>query len=387
VKILVAVTRFPWPNTKGDQMRAWAWVTELARRHEVTVVTAAAPADERWRTELERHARVVTIPTGPAGRLAAAAGCLVRGQPGQVGWMTPERAWRAVRAQSATHDVLLAMTVRSLRARPGIPCVVDHVDALSLNMRRRAGGPEHLVVRAAARFEAALLRRWERRVAAWATGQIVTSSEEAAYLPAPPTVEVIPISTDAEVFVEPPGHRRDIDVVLSGNMRYPPNRAAAVRMANDIVPKLQEVRPVRAVIVGRAASTLGVQGVEVHSDVDSVSSYLRRARVAVAPLEGGTGMPNKVLEAAAAGAALVTVPWAAERFGIAAATATTAEEFAHQIVELLDDEPRRRALVASAADVVRDHLTPTLAARVESALHEAQRSARGPGRERSTPRS
>jgi glycosyltransferase involved in cell wall biosynthesis len=128
------------------------------------------------------------------------------------------------------------------------------------------------------------------------------------------------------------------------------------------------------VIVGRAASTLGVKGVEIASDVDSVAAYLRRARIAVAPLEGGTGTPFKVLEAAAAGAALVTVPWAAERFGIAAETATTSDEFAQRALELLGDEPRRRALAASAEEAVRAHLTPGLAARVESALRAAMDS-------------
>ncbi|MCW3067364.1 MAG: hypothetical protein JWN32_4536, partial [Solirubrobacterales bacterium] len=348
MRVLVAVTRFPWPNTKGDQQRAWSWVTELAKQHDVTVLSSAAPGEPRWSAELESHARVVTVPSGVFRRMLAAARCLAGGRPAQVGWMMPGPAWSMVRRLSETHDVLLAMTVRSLRGRPASPCVVDHVDALSLNMARRAAGPEPWTVRTAARVESRLLRRWEQRVAGWAAGQIVTAAEDAEHLPAAPRVEVIPVSLDVDVFVEPPGHRRDIDVVLSGNMRYPPNRAAALRLANEIVPRIREARPVRAVIVGRAASTLGVKGVEIASDVESVAAYLRRARIAVAPLEGGTGTPFKVLEAAAAGAALVTVPWAAERFGIAAETATTSDEFAQRALELLGDEPRRRALAASA---------------------------------------
>ncbi|MCW3067155.1 MAG: hypothetical protein JWN32_4327, partial [Solirubrobacterales bacterium] len=42
--------------------------------------------------------------------------------------------------------------------------------------------------------------------------------------------------------------------------------------------------------------------------------------------------------------------------------------------ELLGDEPRRRALAASAEAAVRAHLTPGLAARVESALRAAMDS-------------
>ena len=195
----------------------------------------------------------------------------------------------------------------------------------------------------------------------------MTAQEDAAALDG--DVAVIPVGLDAEPFAEPPGHVRDIDVVLSGNMRYPPNRAAAALLAQEILPRLD--RPVRAVIVGRAADGLRLEGVEIASDVPSVHDYLRRSRVAVAPLEGGTGSPYKVLEAAAAGAALVTVPWAAERFGIAAEVAEDPEGYARAIAALLDDEDRRRDLVARARPAVEAHLTPVLAARVEALLAAA----------------
>jgi glycosyltransferase involved in cell wall biosynthesis len=223
----------------------------------------------------------------------------------------------------------------------------------------------------AARFEAARLARWERALSQSAAAQVVTSLQDARALQG--EVTVLPVGIDTEPFVEPDGHVRDIDVVLSGNMRYPPNRLAAQQLAGEILPRVRERRAVRAVIVGRAADTLGVEGVEIASDVASVDAYLRRSRVAALPLVDGTGTPYKALEAAAAGAALVTVPWVAEGFGIAAERAERPEQFAAAIVAVLDDEGRRRALVAAARPALEAHLTPVLAARLEAILQAAAR--------------
>ncbi len=376
MKVLVLVTRFPFPGTKGDQLRAWSWIQHLAAEHSVTVLTPGAPERLEWREELAALAMVREIPAGPGARAASALGALSTGHPAQVGWMMPRATWRAAVREASTADVVLAVTVRAVRGPLGAPVVIDHVDALSLNMARRADGVESLPVRAFARLEAALLRRHERFVGAFAHAHIVTSEEDADALPY--GAQILPTPYDAEPFDEPARHVRDIDVVLSGNMRYPPNRAAAELLATEILPRVRERRPVRAVVVGRAADRLRLIGVEIASDVEDVGAYLRRSKVAVAPLQGGTGSPNKVLEAAAAGAALVTVPWAAARYGIAAETAETPEAYATAIVGLLEDEARRSELVAQARPAVLAHLTPRIGARLEATLRTAARSRTAP---------
>jgi glycosyltransferase involved in cell wall biosynthesis len=378
VRILVLVTRFPHPGTKGDQSRAWSWINHLAARHDVTVVTSGVPESSDWREALAAVATVVEAPSGPAVRAGSALRASLAGQPLQVGWMMPVRAWRSARRLAETHDVALAMTARSVRGPLACPLVLDHVDALSLNMARRARGPEPLPIRAFAALEARLLRRHERRLARYAVAQIVTAREDAEALPGAGSVSVIPVGLDAGPFEEPPGHERDIDLVLSGNMRYPPNRVAASLLADEILPRLRAHRPVRAMVVGRAADTLRLPGVEIASDVPDVAGLLRRSRVAIAPLSGGTGSPYKVLEAAAAGAALVTVPWAAERFQIAAEVAEDPDGYARAVQRLLDDEPYRLGLVTRAQSAVEAHLTSRLAARVEAILTTAASSGTGP---------
>ena len=89
---------------------------------------------------------------------------------------------------------------------------------------------------------------------------------------------------------------------------------------------------------------------QVHSDVPSLAEYLVRARTAVVPLRLGTGAPNKVLEAIAAGAVIVGTSGALAPFSLppgVAAEADTTEALADAVVGLLSDpaglEARREA--------------------------------------------
>ncbi|WP_093618528.1 glycosyltransferase [Actinoplanes philippinensis] len=379
MRILVVACRFPEAGGKGDALRAFAFVRELASRHDVTVVTPAPPPSARAEAALREHAVVEVRPARAPARVLGAGGAALRGRPGQVGWMMPRASWASVLALAPGHDVALAVTVRSIRGPLGIPTVLDHVDALSLNMRRRGDGPESPLRRLAARREAQALARYERRAAGWADAQVVTAREDAGELPSRPAVTVIPAAWDGTV-AETGGADRDIDVIFTGDMAYPPNRVAAEWLAEEIAPALRRRRPgARVMVVGRGAARLRLAGVEIASDVPSLAGYLARARVAVVPLRAlGTGSPNKLLEAASSGAAVVATSWAAARFDVPCLLADDAEEFAASIERLLRDEAGRDDLARRARRAIEDYSVARTVMRLEAVLTDVvvARSAR-----------
>jgi glycosyltransferase involved in cell wall biosynthesis len=90
------------------------------------------------------------------------------------------------------------------------------------------------------------------------------------------------------------------------------------------------------------AARSGRDGVEVASPVADMAAFLRRVRVAVAPVAMGTGTPNKLFEAFEAGAAVVASEAVIARAASGgeappALPAGTDEEFAAAIVALLRD--------------------------------------------------
>jgi glycosyltransferase involved in cell wall biosynthesis len=374
VRILIVTARFPRAGGKGDQQRGLQFARLLAPHHHVTVATAARAPSPGDRAELERVAELHPLAAGHARRLAGALGAVPRGLPLQVGWMMPGAAAREVAAVAAGADVVIAITVRCLRGQLPAPTVLDHIDALSLNMRERARLGRHKPVRAAALIEAWLLSRHERRAARWVAAQTVVSPRDAAALPRRPPPVVLPLVFEPDERSDTGD--RDIDVIMTGDMRYPPNRDGAEWLAAEIVPALRRRDAnVRVVIAGRAAATLPkTAGVELLSDVDDVGQLLRRSRVAVVPLRRGTGTPIKLLEAASGGAAPVTTPWVATALGIDVDTASDATAFAATIERLLADEPLRLRRVEAARDGLALHAPAAVARQLLALLEQVRQS-------------
>lgn len=361
MRVLVVSGRMPAAGGKGDQLRAFQFARALAIDHEVEVITTGAgKAIEGAEDRIASFAVLRILPTSIATRAVGAVGALLRGQPAQVGWMMPDRRWRSVERRAAAADLVLAISVRSLRGPLRVPVILDHVDALSLNMRRRAVGPERWPIRWLARVEAVLLQRWERRLSGWTAAQLVISSIDARELPSRPQIYVLGNSVDVPPTGGRPADQRDIDVVLTGNMAYPPNADGAAWLSEAIAPALWRRRPDAAVwVVGRDAGRLALdERIRVRADVPDLAEYLGRAKVAIAPLRLGTGAPNKVLEAMAAGAAVVATPTAVEAFGFpphSLVEADTAEALAAEVGRLLDDRDALERLALQGQAVVADY--------------------------------
>ena len=372
MKILVVSPRMPADGGKGDQLRAFQLVRALAREHTVEVVTTGAGVGSTvWPDSLSAVAEVRLYEVSAAARAAGGLGALLRAQPFQVGWMTPWGCWRDILQRAESCDVVLAITARSVRGSLAAPVVLDHVDALSVNMRRRAAGPEAAPIRWAARLEAVLLERWERRLREHVAAQIAISPLDAQFLPRPPDPNVVPNCVELP---PPPGsHERDLDVILTGNMAYPPNRDAARWLSDSIAPELWARRPETSIwVVGRGAKALALDPrIEVRTDVPALTPFLQRAKIAIAPLRIGTGSPNKVLEAMAAGAAVVATPEAVASFAFPAGaveTAETTEGLASAAEHLLADPSARSALVMRSSEVVQLYSPAAQRERLEAIL-------------------
>ncbi|MEP1604849.1 MAG: TIGR03087 family PEP-CTERM/XrtA system glycosyltransferase, partial [Marinomonas sp.] len=93
--------------------------------------------------------------------------------------------------------------------------------------------------------------------------------------------------------------------VFTGQMDYPPNIAACLRMIDQILPAVRETLPDAMFhVVGRApvaelTQRDGKNGIRVWGDVPDVRPFIQSATAVVAPLTIARGVQNKVLEAMA----------------------------------------------------------------------------------------
>jgi len=200
-------------------------------------------------------------------------------------------------------------------------------------------------------------------------------------------VRVNPFAVEIPPLADP-AFEEDGTIVFTGGFLHSPNVEAARWLAGEIMARLRTLQPgVRLRLVGNdprgSLRDLAASDVDVVGWVPSMGAELARAAVVVAPLRTGGGQRMKVLEAMAAGKAVVTTARGATGLlpldgePLPVVVAETAEEIAMATAELLRDAARRRALGARArALVTAQHGIDAYAARTERAYTELLAHAR-----------
>jgi glycosyltransferase involved in cell wall biosynthesis len=216
-------------------------------------------------------------------------------------------------------------------------------------------------------LETRRMARYEQKLAHSFDQQIVSSPLDKEAIGASETLHVIPNGVNIEDFPYTENGREDSVIIFTGRMGYFPNAEAAVYFATRVFPLILKQKPdARFLIVGadppcRVRRLARFPGVEVTGFVLRIQDYLSRAAVFVAPMQAGTGIQNKVLEAMASGVPVVATPYALG--GVEAIdgehllVAADACGLADQVVRLLRDPTLRRRLARNARQLVEEKYT------------------------------
>jgi sugar transferase (PEP-CTERM/EpsH1 system associated) len=364
MNICFVTPRFPFPITKGDTLRAYNQIRELGRTHDVHLIAGSeGPVPDASLRELQQHCRSVDVVRIGRARSFATVATLGLGSrlPLQVLYfLAPELRARVERAvKREAFDIIHAMTIRVAPAvfgTHGVPVVVDFMDSFAANIstRRALAGP---VARRVYDLELERVTAYERDVARRAAGGFVIAELDRDAI-GDPGLAIIPNGVDRETFRFHAGERDAATLIFTGNMGYGPNVDAVTWFAAECWPALAARHPgLRFQIVGArpapAVSALTrMPGIEVTGRVDSMVPYLHRATVAVCPIRCGSGMQNKLLEAMATGAPVVTTEFANRGIGAVPnrdlLTAADAPAFVEAVSQLLAN-PDLRARQAAAA--------------------------------------
>jgi glycosyltransferase involved in cell wall biosynthesis len=172
-------------------------------------------------------------------------------------------------------------------------------------------------------------------------------------------------------------------LLFVGTFTHAPNRDAALWLAREILPLIGEREPAaRLRIVGTAVPeevrSLAGPRIEVVADAPSVRPHMEAASLVLAPVRTGGGMRMKVLQALAAGKAVVTTSRGAEGFDTLEpdppfAVADSAGGIAAAAADLLGAPDRRRKMAAAGRDFAERHHNPGAWARRLTAVYEEAR--------------
>ena len=365
--LLYLVHRIPFPPNKGDKVRSFNILRQLARRHRVFLGTFVDHPDDaahvgrlaEWCEESHvvrldpRLARVLSL----RGLLGGEALSLpYYRDAGLRQWVADVVAREGIRqAVAFSGPMAQYLEVPGLDRR-----IIDFCDLDSAKWTQYS--PDHRWPMSwLYRREGAKLLAFERQAAAAGDASLfVTEAEAQLFRQAAPEVAgrvgVMQNGVDADYFS--PDHTFDSPfppggpvLLFTGAMDYWPNIDAVVWFAGELLPKVRQQFPdARFWIVGMnpapAVQALAAEGVVVTGTVPDVRPYLAHADVVVTPLRIARGIQNKVLEAMAMAQPVVIS--SASATGLEASPgedceiAHSGDEFVSLIVGLLADVILRR---------------------------------------------
>jgi glycosyltransferase involved in cell wall biosynthesis len=364
-RILLVTPAMPYPPEQGASLRNFSIIRGLSARHAIHLFTFA-PAGPTTPipiplAELCAEVAVAPLPRrSPARRLAQ---LLVTRQPDMAKRLMSDAADAQLAAVVSRHDFDVAqfegLEVAPLmalvsRLSPGIRLVYDAHNAESAlqwrvfqaDLRRPGRWPAALY----SLIQARRLATMERGLVRLADATVAVSQADAALLDSfrpRRTPLVIPNSIDVQEVAEPPAETIHFDLLFSGKMDYRPNVDAVLWLADKVLPLIRHRRPeVTWAIVGREPHPrlerlTRLPGVTITGRVESLRPYLAGASVVVLPLRMGSGTRLKLLEAMAAGKAIVSTRLGAEGYPVSDGgellLADEPADFAAAILRLLDE--------------------------------------------------
>lgn len=370
MKVLFLTHRLPYAPNRGDRIRAFHMIRQMARFAEVSLFSLVHDEEEAAEASSTPNvARVAIARVSRRPNLVRGLLSLPSSVPLTHTLLHAPDASRQLEGLVATAppDVVLAFCsgMAKLALEPPLnryPFVLDMVDVDSVKWRDMAARTSWPLA-AVYRREARTLGAFEATAARRARATLVVNEREADALRsgvAGLDVTVVENGIDLEGFRPAGPPAATPTVVFCGVLNYAPNEEGVLWFARDVWPLVRRAEPdARFVVVGAgvtkriASLPQSDPSITVTGPVVSVQAHLWQAAVSVAPLKIARGLQNKVLEALAAGLPTVVTPAVAGGLPPSVSpgcrTADTAEAFAREVTGLLGlTASERRAMAARA---------------------------------------
>jgi len=323
MKILIALSRFPYPLEKGDKLRAYHQIRCLSQRHDIYLVavheqSVSLPDLEQLKPFCKE---IFLLKQGPFDKITNIVKAFFTGLPIQCGYFYcrhNQKRFDEIVAQ-VQPDHIYCQLIRMAEYVKNYPVLktLDYQDVFSKGALRRAEKAVWFMkpffkmeYRRVARYEDAVFNRFDHKTIITAVDRDLIPNEHRD------EIAVVANGVDFNHFCY---HQEEkvYDLIFSGNMNYAPNVDAAEFLAKEVFPVLKKEMPaLKLVLCGATPSprvkALQSEDVLVTGWVDNMAEWYAKSRIFIAPMRMGTGLQNKLLEAMAMQLPCVTSPLAAK---------------------------------------------------------------------------
>lgn len=355
MKIFILLSRVPYPLIKGDKLRAFNQIRELSRQHELYLCCLN---DKKLHPEAIAHLqpyckeiRIIRL-----SRLAILFNLLrtflFTDLPLQVGYFYSKKAKRKVLAfvSSCQADHIYCQLIRTseyVRHLTHLPKTLDYMDSLSSGMQRRSKKvpfyQQWLLT-----METRRLKKYEHQVFNDFDHHTIISERDRELIVnyRNESIMIIENGVDRELF-KPSRKPKKYDLLFTGNMSYPPNVECVQFLVSEIMPLIwKEKASVTLVIAGanpgRNLKKLASDKVIFTGWINDICEYYDTSRIFIAPMQIGSGLQNKLLEAMSMNLPCITSGLANKSLraeeGREILIGRSPEEYASLVIQLLEND-------------------------------------------------
>lgn len=374
MRVLVALPYGP----SQTRVRSRMLLNELSQHHEITLVTLGWNASDiaasaEWATRVER---VIVVPHGRAEiarallrypRLPLQYAISRSSKMSQAIRKLVDNAHRENRPYAAVHvEHLRGAAATDLVSGLNARTVFDAVDCIAeLARLARLSSPSRMV-RITGRAEERSTRKLETQIVSLVgAATVVAERDRQALVRGGVARPIYVVPNGVATRGQPVALSESPTIVFSGKLSYHANNAALRWFVSDVFPKVRSAIPnATLVVVGANAPTwlhqaTEMSGIELIENPTEIEPWIEQARVSVAPIRYSVGVQNKILEALGRGVPVVATKSAAEGLPSVAADclliADSADDFAAQVVQLINDRPFASQLGARGHQIMQRH--------------------------------
>ncbi|MBN9295259.1 MAG: glycosyltransferase [Flavobacteriia bacterium] len=349
-KLIYVTSRFPFPLTKGDKLRAYYQIRDLSRNFDIYLFcTSDEDVPEEALDELKKFCRDIHIFRLKKWKIYIALLLnIFSSKPFQVAYFFQKSIHRKIQLllEEIRPDHIFSQLIRTseyVKNYHNCPKTIDYMDALSKGMERRYDSGKQLY-----KFlflsESRRLKNYERTIFDYFEHQLIITNQDKNYIfhPDYKKIQVVPNGISASFF-ETLSIPKTHDLVFVGNLGYAPNIQAAEYLYYKIHRAFPELKiRVSGANPAKQILKLDENNFMVTGFVEDIRTVYSSGKLFVAPMFIGTGLQNKLLEAMAQGIPCITTQLVNNALGAKAneeiIIADSEAEFRSSIQRLLSDD-------------------------------------------------
>jgi polysaccharide biosynthesis protein PslH len=389
MKILFLTSRFPYPLEKGDKLRSYYLLRELSLRNEVILVSLNETNVEKEHVRvLEKMvSKVYVFHLSWISRYLNTFFALFMKRPLQAGYFYNRRVRKSIQQiiiQEKPDHVLCQLLRTALYVKGlSIPKTIDFQDVFSYGVKRRLSVskfPMNIILsieyKRLLKFEQELFRSFDHSL-------IITEADR----------DLMPVAEKEKIHIISNGvdHKyfnnsfysdieKNYDLLFTGNMGYPPNVDCAHFIVKKVLPLvIKEFPSIKLALAGAAPhpslQKLNSANVTVTGWVEDMRKMYASSEIFLAPMQIGTGLQNKLLEAMSMNMPCVTSPLANSALKAMAdkdiLVGSTPEELAGHIIKLIENKNFAAQIAENGMNYVRNNFSWTAQAELLQGIIEA----------------